>query len=204
MSRSPAVIMSCVFMIQPSGWALPADPNSMWANFLSPMCAAWSAIEAQAAQFATEIDPRTSVLLIPEWEQLLGPDPCGRDLLATTLQAKQSLNYQRLTSRGGQSIPYFVALAASLGETATIQEATWSRFGMMRFGATGARFAPPSNQFNWSVQLAQRVVTKFRFGASQFSDRFGSFTASMAQCPITHAAPAHTVVTFNYSGTETH
>ncbi len=195
MSRTPAVVLSCVFAIQPSGWALPNAADSMWANFLAPMCAQWSALEAQAEQFGPEIDPRTTVLLLPEWQALMGPDPCGRDQLLLSQSDQQSLVYQRYTSRGGQSIAYYTALAAKMGVSISVREGTWSRAGMMR---AGTPVSAPGNQFNWQVALPQTRLVPFRSGASQAGNPLGAFTPNLVQCAIAIAAPAHTNVGFDY------
>jgi uncharacterized protein YmfQ (DUF2313 family) len=194
--------LSLTMKMQPGGWALPNDPNSMWGNLLAPMAAVWDAEQASMMSMLPQVDPRLAVTLLPAWNRMLGPDPCGRDLLATTLQAAQLLAYQRLTTRGGQSIPYFLGIAAAVGETATIQEGAWCRPGMMRTGLS--RLSAAGNQFNWKIILPLRVVTRFRTGSSRARDSLGSFTASMAVCPITHAAPAHTIPTFSYTGRRTH
>lgn len=202
MARTPDLALSTSLIIAPSGWALPNDPDSMFGNMLRPMASAWCAIEASMDELVTEIDPRQAVKLLPAWEAMLGPDPCGRDLTALTIPERQLVAYQRLTARGGQSIPYFTALAASLGEDVTIEEGGWCRLGAMRLG--GSRFSAPGNQFNWRVTLVSAVVTPFRLGASSFGDRLGSFTTSLAQCPIEDASPAHTNVSFDYSGSRIH
>jgi hypothetical protein len=36
MSLSPVQRLSLMFMIQPSGWALPVDPASNWGKLLLP------------------------------------------------------------------------------------------------------------------------------------------------------------------------
>jgi len=200
MSRTPAQVLAACFQLQPSGWALPADPASVWGGLLLPMATAWSGIETSMELMLPQVDPRAATTLLPAWQRMLGPDPCGRDLLATTQSQLQSLTFQRLTGRGGQSIPYFLSLAASVGETVTIQEGSWCRAGMMRTGRS--RLSAAGNQFNWRVNVAATIVTAFRAGRSRAGERLGSFSQSQAVCPISHAAPAHTVVSFNYAGSE--
>jgi uncharacterized protein YmfQ (DUF2313 family) len=200
MSRSPAQVLAGAFQLQPSGWALPSDPDSVWGGLLLPMATAWSAIEASMEAMLPQVDPRQATTLLPAWQRMLGPDQCGRDLLATTQSQLQTLVYQRLTGRGGQSIPYFLSLAASAGEAASIQEGTWCRAGMMRTGVS--RLSAAGNQFNWRVTVAATIVTAFRTGRSRAAERLGGFSQSQAVCPISHAAPAHTVVSFNYAGSE--
>jgi uncharacterized protein YmfQ (DUF2313 family) len=203
MSLSAATLLSLTFSIQPSGWALPNDPKSMWGNMLQPMSVLWAGEIASMESMLPQIDPRAATTLLPAWQRMLGPDACGLDLVDTTLQQQQLLAYQRLTGRGGQSVPYFLSLITAVGETGSIQEANWTRCGSMRTGPN-MKTTRLGRQFMWQVNLANRVVTLFRTGASVCGDRLGSFSTSMAQCPIGHACPAHTTVNFHYSGTETH
>jgi uncharacterized protein YmfQ (DUF2313 family) len=141
----------------------------MWANFLAPMCAQWSALEAQAEQFGPEIDPRTTGLLLPEWQALMGPDPCGRDQLL--------LSPPEISSTGRWHC----------------RRRAWCR--MMR---AGTPVSAPGNQFNWQVALPQTRLVPFRAGASQAGNPLGAFTPNLVQCAIAIAAPAHTNVAFDY------
>jgi uncharacterized protein YmfQ (DUF2313 family) len=189
--------LSLTMLMQPGGWALPRDPGSWWGMMISPMAAIWDAEQANMESLGAQVDPRKAVELLPAWQQMLGPDPCGRDLTATTLLQLQQLTYQRYTSRGGQSIPYFVGLAAAVGEAISIREGTWFRFGQKRFGV--GCFSAAGNQFNWRVTLPQTLLIPRRFGARRFPDPFGSAQPSLSQCPITHACPAHTTVSFGHA-----
>lgn len=202
MSLSPAQILSLSFMLQPGGWALPRDPASNWGGFLLPMAALWAGVQASMESMLPQIDPRAATSLLPAWERALGPDPCGRDLLATTVPEQQALAYQRLTARGGSSRLYFLSIVSAVGDTARIREGQWMRFGQKRFGLN--RFSSAGNQFNWQVVYAAATPTPRRFGQARFPFPFGEFTQSLSQCPIRRAKPAHTIVTFSYTGTETY
>jgi uncharacterized protein YmfQ (DUF2313 family) len=202
MSLAPGQILSLTFMLQPGGWALPRDPASVWGKFLTPMATAWSGVQASMESMLPQVDPRQATALLPAWEAALGPDPCGRDLLATTVPQRQALAYQRLTARGGSSIAYFLSLVTAVGDTATIIEGAWCNCGDAQCGAPANRLSAAGNQFNWMVLYAAATVTPSVCGEAQCGlDRCGGlFTQSQSQCPIAHASPAHTVVTFNYTG----
>jgi uncharacterized protein YmfQ (DUF2313 family) len=197
MARSPQLVLTTTLAIAPGGWALPADPASTWGKFLLPMATIWSGVEASQESLVQQVDPRSATSLLPAWVAFFSPDPCGLNVAALPPSQQQQYCYQRLTARGGASIGYFLSIAAAFGITATIREGAWSRAGGLR---AGQRVCAPGNQFNWQVALPQTQVTKFRAGASSAGDRLGTFTPSLATCPIEHAAPAHTNVTFSYSG----
>jgi uncharacterized protein YmfQ (DUF2313 family) len=149
-----------------------------------------------------QVDPRQATTLLPAWQRALGPDPCGRDLQCNTLAELQTLTFQRLTARGGSSVPYFLSIAAAAGDTARIREGRWFRFGQKRFGLD--RFSAAGNQFNWQVIYPPAVATPRRFGQARFPFPFGSYTPYLSQCPIAHAAPAHTIVSFDSTGMDTY
>lgn len=194
-SRTPAVALEGALAVQPSGWALPNDPESTWGKFLAPWADAEAGVEASMESMLVQTDPRAAVALLPDWEAMLGPDPCGR--VGITLGDRQTLAYQRLTSRGGQSPAYFVALAATMGVAITIREGGWSRAGQLR---AGRPVCAPGNQFNWQVTLPATLVTKFRAGGAVAGNRLGAFARNLVECPITHAAPAASHVSFTYLG----
>lgn len=106
----------------PMGWAWSKSRASNMAGLLWP-CATLSAqFEADVAAVCSEISPARSQVLLTDYEAVLGPDPCGRDALATTDALRRALAQQRWTQSGGQSIAFFKNMAAALGLTITIDE----------------------------------------------------------------------------------
>ncbi|MGH7113988.1 MAG: putative phage tail protein, partial [Stellaceae bacterium] len=138
--------------ISPPGAALPDDPASMWAAMLAPLASAISDCEAAVEEFGTEIDPESAIALLPDFERVLGPDPCGRDAGALTVDERQLLAFQRWTARGGQSVAYFEGVAESVGTSATIE--TFQTFVTGR-GTTGQNLINTPRQFEWLVTLPE-------------------------------------------------
>lgn len=152
--------------------------------------------EDKAEALMLETDPRTANLLLPDFERCLGPDPCGRDRAALTIEQRQKLAHQRWTARGGQSIPFFVSIARSLGVEITIDEFWPSRAGVLR---AGQRLRPEGCQFVWRVNIPSLVtVINFRAGVSRAGHRLGSFELSSIECELRRLKPAHTHVVFRY------
>ncbi|MFG1466693.1 putative phage tail protein, partial [Xanthobacter sp. DSM 24535] len=147
-----------------------------------------------------EVDPRTAVLCLEDFERVLGADPCGRDPSTMTRSARQQLAHQRWTARGGQSIAYYVALAAKRGVIITIEEAHTTQVGLLH---AGDELIESPQQFIWKVILALGEWSVFRAGESQAGDRLYDFALSDIECDIRRAAPAHTEVVFSYLPTQT-
>lgn len=106
----------------PMGWAWPKSRTSNMAGLLQPYAALSAQFEADVASVYGEISPARSQVLLTDYEAVLGPDPCGRDALATTVALRRALAQQRWTQAGGQSIGFFKDMAAALGLTITIEE----------------------------------------------------------------------------------
>lgn len=152
--------------------------------------------EADAEQLMEEVDPRTAVALLPDFERVLGRDPCGRDLDNPSLATRQKIAHQRWTSMGGQSIPYLISLAAKLGYTIEIEEFWPSKSGGLR---TGQRLIAEGEQFCWRIKLALNGLENFKTGASQAGDPLGRIILSGVECELRRIAHAHTVPVFSYT-----
>ncbi len=195
MSRTSSTILQNLFSKLPIGWALRYRGGVMGV-ILGAIAEAIADAEAAAEAMMNETDPRLADKLLSDFERCLGPDPCGRDKDGLSVQQRRQLAFQRWTARGGQSIPYFVSVAAALGVTITIEEFWPSGAGVLR---AGQRLRPDGSQFVWRVNIPGVVtVTKFRAGASRAGHRLGSFEVSAIECVLRRYKPAHTTLVFKY------
>lgn len=83
--------------------------------------------DIRAQELHNETDPRSTVELIGDWERVAGIPAvctarCAPEEGEFTLWQRQNRVQNRLLSRGGQSKDYFIAQAAALGRTVTIEE----------------------------------------------------------------------------------
>lgn len=196
MSRPAEEIGKSLARRAPRGWALTGAQH--FRRLLGILATSLSTAEAEPATLMDEIDPRMAQALLPDFERVLGPDPCGRDADYLTVPQRQRMAHQRWTARGGQSIPYFVALAARLGVAVTVEEFWPSRSGVLR---AGQRLKREGCQFVWRVNIPGLVtVTNFKAGVSRAGHRLGTFELSAIECEIRRLRPAHTTVIFSYGG----
>ncbi|WP_332117232.1 YmfQ family protein [Azorhizobium caulinodans] len=194
MSRSVEAAHREILSLQPTGFVWPVR-DSQFGALMLPLAQAVADLEASAEAMMDEIDPRTAVLCLEDFERVLGPDPCGRDISALSRGQRQQLAHQRWTARGGQSIAYFVSLAAKRGVTIRIEEARVSQAGGLR---AGDELVNSPEQFVWRVLLSLGAWEVFRAGESVAGDRLYDFALSDIECDIRRAAPAHTDVVFSY------
>jgi uncharacterized protein YmfQ (DUF2313 family) len=199
-ARDRDAILAEALAIDPPGWLMPED-DGVYAAILGGFAQGVAQLEAMVAQLLDEFDPRTALHCLPDYERVLGPDPCRPDGSALTLEARRMSAHQRWTARGGASINYFITLAARRGVAITITEQVAS----VAFGTDGAvagdELVMSPEQFAWTVHVPAPVEEYFAIaGEAQAGDLLYDFTLSDIECDIRRRAPAHTLVAFDYSG----
>jgi uncharacterized protein YmfQ (DUF2313 family) len=105
----------------PQGRAWRRDDGATITKLLRAFGLSYSRVHADQSHLLVDSFPATAEGLLDEWEQTLGlPDPCMGEL--PTLQQRQDAVVAKLIADGGQSIPYFTAVAATLGLTIEFTE----------------------------------------------------------------------------------
>lgn len=183
----------------PRGAAWPRDPEATLTRLLDGLAAALVAVERRADDLQRESDPRVTYELLPDWERAFGlPDPCLS--LSNTLQERRQDLMERVTGIGGQSVAYYLSVAARIG----YQDVTVTEFRPFIAGHSrcGDRLNGPHEiRFHWVMRVPGPRVTLFRTGASQIGDRLGEIDrATDLECLIRRLAPAHTILHFSYEG----
>jgi uncharacterized protein YmfQ (DUF2313 family) len=180
--------------LPPRGLAWTRQLGSVFQGFWSAIADALAAFHASEAQL-TEIEafPPTSVQLLPDWEGVLGlPDPClGAN---PNIAARQAAVAARLAASGGQSVPYFTALAANLGAAITITQYAPHRLGV---DSCWAPLRNPSWAYVWLVTLQGQVTFNFEWGSSSCWEPLWTIASGPVVCEIQRRAPAHTQVDFS-------
>lgn len=195
MSRSAAAVLTEQLAIDPPGWVLPDDPASDWGKLMAAMAAGVAVVEGSAEALTFEVDPRAASLLLEDFERVLGPDPCGRYDLLTTLAERRLIAHQRWTARGGQSAAYFIGLCAALGVAATIETDVVTQCGF----ECGEEIVVSPEQFVWRINLPLIQEFDFETGEGVAGDFLGWLVPSLAECVIRRTAPAHTIPVIAYS-----
>lgn len=196
----------------PTGPAWPREPGAVLMKVLSGLASNWAYVDGRAADLLEiESDPRVTSEMLDSWETAWGlPDPCIAE--AVTVSDRRIALVQKMTSEGGQSIPYFLSVASGLGYTIWIQEYSPYMTGMSRCGDT--RIDPYSNdyrwvigypeiRYQWTVHLTNNRETWFRAGAGGgevgVDHMLTIALATDLECIIRRWKPAQTEVSFDYS-----
>lgn len=190
---SAADITAARQALMPPGRVWPRDADSVQARFLSVLAPTNVRLCASGLDLLADAFPASTEELLPEWEESLGlPDPCaGFD---QTVEARRDQVVERLTVTGGQSVPYYIAVAASLGYAITITEFAPFRFGMS--------FGLPLNGDAWAyamqINAPEFTIDYFELGTSGFGESFASWGSTVLQCELTRIQPAHVALIFSY------
>ena len=103
--------------------------GTVQAEQLLTLMQTWARLHARAGDVIVETFPCTvSADMLAEWEATLGLPDCE---VLVTIQQRQAAVCAKFAMRGGQSINYFVELAAAHGYQITI-----TPFGSLVYGCT--------------------------------------------------------------------
>lgn len=172
------------------------DPNGSAIGIeLKAEGCALDAAQVSADQLLLEADPRTCSLTLPDWERTYDlPDRCVT--VAQTIDQRRAALVSLVTMLGGQSRPFFIALAAELGyPDSTIDEyrpmscndhcnsALWSEI----------------DRFVWQINLPYTTGGVFNMSCNSTCDVPLSVWGDEAvECRINRFKPAHTTAIFAY------
>jgi uncharacterized protein YmfQ (DUF2313 family) len=164
----------------PPGRLWKLEPTSWLSKLFLAIGDELARVDARARDLLDEWDPRTATETLPEWERVLGLPEEGQ-ALATSAEGRRAAIVQKLLARDGATPAYFIALAAALGYTATIDY-------------------PAANTWRMNVALGgeQADLSEFRSG-SRAGDRIGGRSVVELERVINKLKPAHTAVLFAYT-----
>ncbi|EFH09379.1 YmfQ family protein [Pseudoroseomonas cervicalis] len=195
-ARSAADYRAALLALLPRGVIWRRDAGSDQGRVASGLATGVARLHARALAVLADAFPATALELLPDWEETLGlPDQCSTGDGAGSLQQRRAQVVARLTAQGGQSVPYFIGVAAALGYQITIEEFAPARAGSLRAGQPlcGEAWANA-----WRVRAPQTTVVRFRAGQSQAGDALATWGNASLECTLRQLVPAHTVVLFSY------
>lgn len=178
----------------PTGAAWTRSPDATLTRLLAGLAAEFARVDARAEALLVEIDPARTYELLTDWERVLGlPDGCT-PVSGTEAERRVAL-VQKLTSVGGQTPAFYVAMAATLGFEIEIHEFDPD----VDLYAPGLDISGGRWRFVWRVHvLTQTDFTSFHVGTSGVFDHLVVGGSLDLECVIRRAAPAHTHVVFSY------
>lgn len=181
--------------LAPRGRAWPRETGFQLPLLFEAMAGRTAAAHGSASNLSEiESDPRQTNELLPDWEKSFGlPDPCTP--ANPSIQQRQAALVARIASQGGQSIAYYIMVAAALGYTITITEFQTAQFGISTFGEP---FYSDAWANAWQVNAPSETITDAAFGFAVFGDPFATFSSTQLGCVLSRLKPAHTDLIMNY------
>ena len=177
----------------PKGPAWPRDRGSLLTKLLSAFSEEYASLDARIEVLINESDPRTTVELLTDWERVCGlPDGCTGPL--STISERRDAVVSRLTTEGGQSAAYYIAVAAKIGYTITITEE--------KVHTCMSGCSDPINshewRFVWNVNAVEANSVRFFNVNDGVDSALASWGNGLLECTISRLKPAHTLVRFIY------
>lgn len=179
----------------PLGLAWSRNPDSVLQKLLGAFGACFAAVHGRCDDLMREAVAIDSYELLPDYETQCGlPDECTVQG-SLTLVERQYAVAAKLAATGGQSRPYFIAIAAAAGyPNASITEFRPRRFGRARMGE---RYGGQGWQFVWQFNLPASQALHRRSGQPS-GEPYQVFGNAAFECTINTLKPAHTRVFFAY------
>lgn len=176
----------------PPGRGLTKRPDANLTRLLHAFADGFARIDVFVDLLFNELDPRTTLQLLPQWEFIDGlPDPCCA--APVTIAGRQAALVAREVGSGGDSIPGLEALALTLGFTVTITEP-------MPFTCNSNCNDPLQNDawaFALEINAPTTTVTYFTCQSS-CSDPLEAWGNDSLQCALQRAIGADVISIFIY------
>lgn len=195
MALTAAEYLAQLQALLPQGFAWPRQADAALTKLLLAWADELARIDGRAADLVEEADPRTTAELLADWERVAGlPDSCvvAYGVTQTAAQRRDAL-VAKLTTIGGQSAAYYIALAARLGYTITITE--YKTFTVR------SKVNDPLNDLPWrfvfTVNAPLNTVRRFTV-RSAVNEPLAAWGNELLECVISRLKPAHTHVLFAY------
>ena len=180
----------------PKGPAWPTGPDTLSGQLVAGWARGLARLDARIAALQDEADPRSTAELLIDWERDYGlPDEC---VLAfggeQTIGQRRAALMASITSQGGQSIPYFVSVAAAIGHVVTIDE--------MHQATVDDSVDYPLYGADWNfvlvVNAGAETVTQWTVD-DPIDQPLAWWGNSILECVLNHIKPAHTYMHFSYT-----
>ena len=170
--------------------------GTLQAQYLITLMPTWATLHARLNRLIPEIFPCSTYELLPEWEASLGlPDACIGEL--DSIAQRQGAVCAKFTARGGQSVDYFIALAAAAGYQISIEQ-------FAPFRASVSHAGDPLNSQDWSyawqINAPIASMVYFTAGHSVAGDPLAAWGNETLLCLFERYAPAHTILIWNFGG----
>lgn len=158
-------------------------------------------IHTRSNELIREVDPRTTLQLLPDWERLLGlPDQCDNSE-DQTVQERRTRVLQVLTTRGGQNEAFYKELASNFGYDVDVISAE-DQPPFVAGSRAGDRLTNGDWRYAFVIKAPADFLIRFRAGQGTAGDPLVKVGNDTLQCLMEKHKPAHTIVLFSFGDGE--
>jgi uncharacterized protein YmfQ (DUF2313 family) len=177
----------------PRGRAWPRDSDATITSVVQGLAPTYQRSNQRANDLLVQAFPSTAYELLGEWESTLGL-PNKYNPAANTAAARQAQVVAALTDTGGQSVAYFIGLAARLGHTITITQFRPYRVSDPVNGPIrGVAWA-----YAWQINVPMSEITDSTV-EDDVEATLATWDNAALLAVVDHYKPAHTAPFFVYS-----
>ncbi|MEG3640433.1 YmfQ family protein [Magnetococcus sp. PR-3] len=181
---------------QGQAWATD-DPNSNLNQLLSALAPELTRIGARVEDLKREMDPRTTIEMLPDWEQAYGLPDC---VVATSVSMRRSMLLARVVAEVWQGVidaAFIVHIAAVAGYTVQVEESVLSRCDQ---AVCGDALIADAGVAEFSVHASEYTYRQAIAGEACCDDRIEDWGNEVLECVIQWITPAHLTPLFFYHG----
>ncbi len=180
----------------PPGAAWSQDPESTLQALLRALGEPLARAHRRADDLYREADPAEAFETLTRWEAALDlPDDCSIQG-SLTVQERVNAVVTKIIGLGGQSRPYFLALAEAMGyPTATITEYQARRHGRAHMGEA---YGDEGWEDVWQLNLPETLMIERRHGRSAMGEPYRAWGNNQLECVMQKRKPGGSILFFNY------
>ncbi|WP_374572505.1 YmfQ family protein [Phenylobacterium sp.] len=192
-AHGAADYLAALQALMPRGAVWPTDPDAVQTRVLRGLAQAFADHDAAAVGLLIGAFPGTVDALLTEWEATLGlPDPCeGTD---QTLAQRRGQVLAKFADGGGQSVAYFLRIAARLGYSGVTIE-TYAPFRADIDGGDQPAYGDDWAHY-WLVTVPGLRAFYFSADVSTAGEALLTVENDVIICVFDALKPAHTLAGF--------
>ena len=178
----------------PQGPAWPQEEGDLAVRLLEALAKSYLDAHTSADLMPEEADPRSTTLLLDDWEQTYGlPDPCLSP--PASIADRRARLAQKVSWTGGQSRAFFIGLLATLGYPGcTITEFR----PFLANSKCNAALNQGGWRYAWRVNVPGAADVRTMKANSRCNEPLASWGDPGLQCLLAKYKPAQTILYISY------
>tara|TARA_R110002110_G_scaffold64634_8_gene178594 strand:+ start:4505 stop:5128 length:624 start_codon:yes stop_codon:yes gene_type:complete len=193
--------LDAALALVPEGPAWPRDGETLPPKFWRGMVRSLLRLHRRICALQRESLACFADATLEDYERVYGlPDPCDPNGASRTRGERLLTLCARETVLGGQSLPYFIEVAAALGYEITIERYHEAVCGLSDCGSDD-QCGTNEVHLYWTVRVPDPRVTWATCGISECGDTMATIAlAEDLECRLRALQPAYTELIFSYEG----